>query len=170
MKSRNAGKRKMDVTVVQFEAAMEKYASTETREIEIGRKIEQEVNNVMAKYEEELTTLADKKSEAFEAVQSYCQNNKETLFSKRRSIGTLHGVAGFRLGTPRLQTRNGVTWDKVLISLKEKLPAYVRTVEEPAKSLLLADRNKENVAPVLFGLGLLIVQDELFYIETKKAA
>jgi hypothetical protein len=54
--------------------------------------------------------------------------------------------------------------------LKEKLPAYIRTVEEPAKDLLLADRLKENVAPILVEIGVQAVQDELFYIETKKAA
>ena len=54
--------------------------------------------------------------------------------------------------------------------LKEKLPGYVRSVDEPAKDLLLADRNKENVAPLLMELGIQVVQDELFYIERKTAA
>jgi hypothetical protein len=74
------------------------------------------------------------------------------------------------LGTPRLKTLKGEKWDKVLQKLQEKLPAYVRTVQEPAKDLLIADRHKESVAPLLIQIGLQVVQDELFYIETKKAA
>ena len=170
MKTRNAKKVNIDVTIAQFEEAMEKYATAERREAEINKIIEAEVNELLEKYEDELLTLAQGKTMAFEIVQSYCLNNKEQLFSKRRSIGTLHGIAGFRLGTPRLKTVKRGNWDKVMARLKEKLPAYIRTVEEPAKDLLLADRHKEKVAPILVEIGLQVVQDELFYIETKKAA
>ena len=82
----------------------------------------------------------------------------------------MHGVAGFRLGTPALRLHKGANWSKVLAALKEKLPEYVRTTEEPAKALLLASRNTEKVAPVLMELGLQVVQEDLFYIETGKAA
>jgi phage host-nuclease inhibitor protein Gam len=118
----------------------------------------------------DLICLSQAKNAAFEIVQTYCINNKEALFDKRRSIGTLHGVAGFRLGTPRLKTAKGGNWNKVLAELKLKLPDYVRTVDEPAKDLLLADRMKEHVAPVLVEIGVQVVQDELFYIEARKAA
>jgi len=56
----------------------------------------------------------------------------------------------------------------VLDRLKQQLPEYVRLNEEPAKDLLLADRNKESVAPFLRELGLQVVQDELFFIDMKK--
>jgi phage host-nuclease inhibitor protein Gam len=148
--------------------AMERYAAVEHREAEINNAVENEVNELLEKYQDELACLAQSKSAAFETVQSYCLSNKETLFGKRRSIGTLHAVAGFRLGTPRLKTAKSANWNKVLGELKEKLPAYVRTVEEPAKDLLLADRQKEHVAPLLVQMGIEVVQDELFYIETKK--
>jgi phage host-nuclease inhibitor protein Gam len=170
MKTRNAKKIKTDVTLAQFEEAMARYARTERREAEINKSIEAEVNEVLEKYEDELTCLAQGKNMAFELVQSYCLGNKETLFDRRRSIGTLHGIAGFRLGTPRLKTARGSNWQKVLHELKAKLPDYVRTVEEPAKDMLLADRHKEKVAPLLLEIGLQVTQDELFYIEIKKAA
>jgi len=170
MKVRNAKKRVTGVTMEQFEDAMAKYAGAESREAEINKCIETEVNDVLHTYEDELTCLAQGKTIAIETVQSYCLNNKETLFGNRRSIGTLHGIASFRLGTPRLKTVKGENWDKVLDKLKDKLPAYVRTIHEPAKDLLLAHRHNENVAPVLVQIGIQVVQDELFYIETKKAA
>ena len=114
--------------------------------------------------------LAQTKTIAFETVQSYCLEHKDILFEKRRSIGTMHGIAGFRLGTPRLKTAKGSDWKKVLHVLKEQLPGYVRITEEPAKDLLLADRYKESVAPLLMQIGVQVVQDELFFIESKKAA
>jgi len=170
MKTRNAKKQKSEVTIAQFEEAMERYAAVEEREAEINRNIEGGVNELLAEYEDELTLIAQGKNIAFEIVQSYCLNNKEALFAKRRSIGTLHGSTGFRLGTPRLKTVKGSNWNKVLKQLKEKLPDYVRVHEEPAKDMLLADRHNEQVAPLLIQIGIEVVQDELFYIESKKAA
>jgi phage host-nuclease inhibitor protein Gam len=153
MKTRNAKKRMTEVSAAQFEDAMSKYALAENREAEINRNIEEEVKEVIEKYEDELMCLAQGKQIAFDMVQAYCLNNKETLFNNKRSIGTLHGIAGFRLGTPRLKTVKGTDWKQALTRLKDKLPEYVRTVEEPAKDLLLADRNKEHVAPLLIEIG-----------------
>ena len=158
------------MSIAQFEQAMSRYAAAERREAEINRTVEAEVNELLEKYQDELACLAQGKAIAFETVQSYCISNKDSLFAKRRSIGTVDAIAGFRLGTPRLKTARTGDWKKVLTGLREKLPAYVRNVEEPAKDLLLADRNQEHVAPVLVELGIQVVQDELFYIETKKAA
>jgi phage host-nuclease inhibitor protein Gam len=170
MKSRNAKKTKGNVTLAQFEEAMEHYAAAEYREAEINKIIEADVNDVLQKYEDELMCVSQVKHTAFEIVQTYCILNKQRLFGKRRSIGTLHGTAGFRLGTPRLKTTKGCNWNKVLTELKQKLPDYVRKTEEPAKDMLLADRQKENVAPLLAEIGVQVIQDEMFYIEAKKAA
>ena len=170
MKTRNAKNRSINVTVAQFEEAMASYAAAEHREEEINKVVEVEVNELLEKYQDELACLALGKSIAFETVQAYCLGNKEKLFTRSRSIRTLDAVAGFRLGTPRLRIAKNTNWSNVLKELKEKLPAYVRSIEEPAKDLLLADRNKANVAPLLVQIGVGVEQDELFYIETKKAA
>jgi phage host-nuclease inhibitor protein Gam len=170
MKTRNVNRITNSITECQFEDAMKRYAEAEGREAEINALVEGEVKDVLDRYAGELQCLAQGKQMAFDIVQSYCQGNKEILFDRRRSIGTVHGIAGFRLGTPRLMTTKGSNWKNVLQSLKEQLPAYVRTVEEPARSLLLADRNKESVAPLLREIGVQVVQDELFYIETRRAA
>ena len=159
-----------EITPAQFEAAMERYAAAGLRGLEINKAIEAEVNEVMEKYEEALQCNKEAGNDAFETVRKYCVANKGILFSRRRTLGTPHGIVGFRLGTPRLKALKGVTWEVILTKLKEKLPGYIRTTEEPAKDLLLADRHKETVAPVLMEIGVQVVQDELFYIEPKKAA
>lgn len=170
MKTRNAKKTKQEITTVQFEAAMKQYANAEQRETAISRRIESEITNMTMQYKDELGTIAKDKQDAFDIVQSYCVNNKEHLFVRRRSLSTVHGIAGFRLGTPRLILAKGTNWNTVLDCLKERSPDHVRRTEEPAKDLLLADRHKEHVAPLLRELGVHVIQDELFYIETKKAA
>lgn len=158
------------ITAAQFDEAMSSYAAAELREKTISKIIATGVQELTAQYDTELQQLKTKKQTSFETALSYCMNNKQSLFGKRRSIGTKNAVAGFRLGVPKLKAVKGCNWKSVLIELKKTLPEYVRCTEEPAKDLLLADRNTEKVAPLLVQMGLQVVQDELFYIETKKAA
>lgn len=156
------------VTPDQFETALSQYASAENRESAILSGIDKEINRLHNCHAEECTMLAREKKEALKILQAYCTENKKALFSKKRSIETLYGTLGFRLGTPKLKTLKGFTWDRVLEKIKEKLPVYLRTTEETAKDLLLADRNKAAVASLLPELGLQVVQEELFFVELKK--
>ena len=94
--------------------------------------------------------------------------NREELFTKRKSLETTHGTIGFRTSTPKLKTLKGFTWASVLNLLKEFLPDYVRTAEEPAKDKLLADREDEEVSALFPKVGIAVVQDETFFVEPKK--
>lgn len=170
MKTRITDRIDTQITPAEFQQAMARYAAAGLRGLEINKAIEAEVNEVLERYEHELQCAAYTKSMAYDTIKHYCTTNKSVLFTKRRSIGTPSGIAGFRLGTPRLKTIKGANWTNILTQLKEKLPTYIRTVEEPAKDMLLADRHKETVALVLREMGVEVVQDELFYVETKQAA
>lgn len=82
-------------------------------------------------------------------MQTFATENRDELFSKKKSMETAHGVLGFRTGTPKLKTRKGFTWAAVLELLKEFNPAYVRTSEEVAKDKLLADRESEDMPELM---------------------
>jgi phage host-nuclease inhibitor protein Gam len=170
MKTRISNRIDTQITPAEFQQAMEHYAAAGLRGLEINKAIEAEVNEILEKYEHELQCATHTKNTAYETLKNYCTANKNSLFSKRRSIGTPSGIAGFRLGTPRLKTKKGTNWGSILAQLKEKLPGYIRTVEEPAKDKLLADRHDEEVVLALKEMGVEVVQDELFYVETKQAA
>lgn len=143
--------------------------------------IELKCAQIREKYAAELTQLQAERDAAFDTLQSYALENQAELFTKKKSLEMAHGVIGFRTGTPKLKTLKGFTWASVLTLLKEFLPSYVRTVEEPAKDKLLADRELESV-PVLHEgedvtepmsdamakCGIQVVQDETFYVEPKK--
>lgn len=131
-------------------------------------KADASIVRINADLDVKFTKLRDEKTEAFDLVQAFALENKETQFSKKKSLELSHGVIGFRIGTPKLKNKKGFTWAAVTNLLKEFLPGCVRTVDEPAKDKLLADRNDEVVAPLLEKVGVEVVQDEAFYIELKK--
>jgi phage host-nuclease inhibitor protein Gam len=87
---------------------------------------------------------------------------------KKKSLESVHGVIGFRTGTPKLKTLKGFTWGAVTNLLKEFLPKYVRTTEDPAKDKLLADKDDREVSDLFGKVGIAVVQDETFFIDLKK--
>ncbi len=156
------------ITSEQMEQAFADYAKADARQQKITAEMDIQMAKIREKWQDELTKLAETKDNAFDILQAYALENRDELFSKRKSLETTHGTLGFRTGTPTLETRKGFTWASVLEMLKEFLPNYVRTKEEPAKDKLLADREDEEVAALFPKMGVVVVQDETFFVEPKK--
>jgi phage host-nuclease inhibitor protein Gam len=152
----------------EMELAFADYARADARIQKINATMDIEMTRIREKYQDELGKLAETKEKSFDIMQAYALENRDELFSKRKSLETTHGTMGFRTGTPKLKTLKGFTWGAVVNLLKEFLPGYVRTVEEPAKDKLLADREDEEVVAMLPKVGVAVVQDETFYVEPKK--
>ena len=152
----------------EMETAFADYARADARIQKINATMDIEMTRIREKWQDELAKLAETKDNAFDVLQAYAMENRDELFSKRKSLETTHGTLGFRTGTPKLKTLKGFTWASVLNLLKEFLPGYVRTIEEPAKDKLLADRDDEETYALFPKVGIAVVQDETFFVEPKK--
>ena len=155
------------VTSEQMESAFAAYATADAEIQRINAKMDIAITRIREKHASELDLHQEVKDKSFESLQVYSMEHPE-LFAKKKSVESSHGVFGFRTGTPKLKTLKGFTWVAVLNMVKEFLPDYVRTVEEPAKDKLLADRTLENVQKLLGKCGISVVQDETFYVDLKK--
>ena len=156
------------ITSEQMEQAFADYAKADARQQKITADMDVAMTKIREKWQDELTKLAETKETSFDILQAYAMENRDELFSKRKSLETTHGTLGFRTGTPKLKTLKGFTWASVLNLLKEFLPGYVRTIEEPAKDKLLADRDDEETYALFPKVGIAVVQDETFFVEPKK--
>lgn len=156
------------ITTEQMETAFSEYATADARLAKINAELDVQITKLREKRADEISRLTEKKEKNFEIVQAFALENREELFSKKKSVEGTHGTYGFRTGTPQLKTRRGFTWAAALNLIKEFLPNYVRIKEEPAKDMLLADRNVEEVAAEFEKCGIQVVQDETFFIELKK--
>lgn len=156
------------VTQEEMEQAFAEYAKADARQQKITAEMDVAMTKIREKWQDELAKLQEAKDNAFDVMQAYAVENKAELFTKKKSMDTVHGTMGFRTGTPKLKTLKGFTWASVTNLLKEFLPGYVRTVVEPAKDKLLADRDDEEVQAMLPKVGISVVQDETFYVEPKK--
>jgi phage host-nuclease inhibitor protein Gam len=156
------------VTRETFEENFAAFAAADARIQNISTKMDMEMTRIREKYQDSLAVLQEAKDKAFETMQVFASENKAELFTKKKSIETVHGIAGFRTGTPKLKLIKGFTWGAVTNLLKEFLPAYVRLSEEPAKDKLLADRDNPEVSDLYGKSGFYVDQDETFYVEPKK--
>ena len=156
------------ISAEQMEQAFAEYAKADAKQKKIVADMDVQITKIREKWQDELTRLAETKDNAFDILQAYALENRDELFSKRKSLETTHGTLGFRTGTPKLKTLKGFTWASVLNLLKEFLPGYVRTIEEPAKDKLLADRDDEETYALFPKVGIAVVQDETFFVEPKK--
>lgn len=152
----------------QMEQAFADYAKADARQQKITAEMDVAMTKIREKWQDELAKLAETKDNAFDVMQAYAMENRDELFSKRKSLETTHGTIGFRTGTPKLKTLKGFTWASVVNMLKEFLPGYVRTSEEANKEKLLADRESEEVVALFPKVGITVVQDETFFVEPKK--
>lgn len=156
------------ITSEQMEMAFSEYATADARLAKINAELDVQITNLREKRADEIAQLTEQKDKNFEIVQAYALANRDELFSKKKSIDGTHGTFGFRTGTPRLKTLRGITWAASLKLIKAFLPDYVRVKEEPAKDMLIADREIPEVASKLQDCGIEVVQDETFFIELKK--
>jgi phage host-nuclease inhibitor protein Gam len=152
----------------QAEQAFADFAAADAKAQNLTSKMDIEMTRIREKYADQLAELDGKKSEAFDIMQAYALENKEELFSKKKSLESAHGVFGFRTGTPKLKNLKGFTWAAVTNLAKELMPLYIRTSEELAKDKLLADREQPEVVAMFPKIGVQVVQEETFYVEPKK--
>lgn len=154
----------------ECDSAFADYATADAAEQKLTASMDEQITKIREKNQPYLQQLADAKKKAMEIMQAFSIEHKE-LFKDKRSIDTAHGTFGFRWGTPALKTLRGFTWASVTNLLKEFLPDYVRTKEEPAKDLLLAaarDPEQKDVADMFEKCGFEVQQQETFFVECKK--
>lgn len=156
------------VTNEEMEAAFTEFATADAKIQKLNATMDVEFTRIRDKYADQVSALTVIKEKAFDVIQAYATDHKDDLFSKRKSVETIHGTFGFRTGTPKLKLLKGFTWGAVTNMLREFMPAYVRVTEEPAKDKLLADRDNGEVAALLPKVGIAVVQDETFFVEPKK--
>lgn len=152
----------------EMELAFAGFAKADAQIQKLQAEMDLKMAAIREKYADRLQELTENKDEQFDILLQYANENKDTLFAKRKSAEFTHGTIGFRTGTPKLKTLKKFTWASCLELVKEFMPEYVRTTQEIAKDRLLADRDREEVAGLMPRVGIQVVQDEAFFVEVKK--
>lgn len=154
-------------TIEDAEAVMAEYAIADAKLRKINAKMDEQITAIRQKYADEIQEQIAKRDNHLDDLHLFAESNPQ-LFEKKKSLELTHGLIGFRTGTPKLKLVKKMNWQGVLELLKLHNPHYVRTVEEPAKDKLLADREDAGTKATMLKCGVEVVQEETFYIEPKQ--
>ena len=157
------------VTEEQMNQAFADYAKASASVAKINAEIDLKVAKIREAKADELSMHNAEVERTFEILQSYAVENRDVLFTKKKSIDTAHGILGFRTGTPKLAKSKKYTWEGILDLVKTHLPTFVRTKSEINKEdLLKAYSDKNEAVLVKFPeCNIFVEQDETFYVERK---
>lgn len=155
-----------DVTAEQAQQASETFAQKFNALSKVEAKMNEEINKIKSKYQDQVTDLTEDLEEPKEILETYATEQKDN-WGKKKSLELLHTTIGFRTGMPKLKPEKGWNWTSITEVLKEKFSEYVRTVTEPNKEKLIADREADGFEAICKKAHFTVVQDETFYVEPK---
>lgn len=145
------------------------YAQSQSKLKKIEAEIELAVQKIRDRHKSNIANLMEQRDMSFEKLKAYAEGNRETLFTRKKSIDWGFGVLGYRIGTPKVEKIRGVTWDALLGLLKGAgFDRFVRAKEDVDKEKIIASREDIEVMANLGKLGISVVQDETFFVEAKE--
>lgn len=166
MATREKKKVIVNVTSEQAQDASAAYTKAHVALQSIEAKMNEEINKIKEKYQDKISEQEEKREEQFTVLEVYATEQKDN-WGKAKSIDMLHSRIGFRTGTPKLKCDKGWNWTSVTDILNESYADYVRTVTEPNKEKLIADRDTDGFDKLCKKAHITVVQDETFYVEPK---
>ena len=152
----------------QAEQVIQDYAESSSKIKGIESELEQAIQKIREGRATELVALKGMQQDAMDKLQYFAEFNKTDLFGKKKSLELAHGVIGFRIGTPKVKTV-GTTLAKAFAAVKAAgMKSFIRTKEELDRDEIINMRSNDKVMSKLRAIGLEVVQDESFYVESKE--
>lgn len=155
----------------ELESVMNEYARYQTELLSLEAEMNQRIHEIKAEYEERVAGLSEAADGLVEDMNNWaCLNAAE--FGNKKSLELLHGVIGFRTGTPRVSIRRGMDEAQLVKQLQATDHGdLLRTKTELDKQAVLAavshPETGADAAKRLAGLGIKVSQTERFFAEAK---
>jgi phage host-nuclease inhibitor protein Gam len=148
-----------------YEAAVKDYVNFNNEYARLAAARDAQVAKIDADYGTKFEDLKASMEEQFEVVKCYAEENRDELFTETKSLELFGAKLGFRISPPKVTVMKGFKLKDVverLAKLKVWQP-YVRVKQELNKDALLAQQPKG-----MEKHGLMIEQEEVFYLEPEK--
>jgi phage host-nuclease inhibitor protein Gam len=156
-------------TRAEAEAEAAEIASLELQRRRDQNAMDKEVERIRNLYGGNINAIGAEIEDRMARLTTWADQNRGE-FADRRSIETPSATFGFRLGTPKVGKLRGWTWDRVLEAVAKTAGPFKHWIREKIeldKTAILADRR---VGEKIESLGIVIEQDETFYVEPKLSA
>lgn len=151
------------VTKAKFDKALDAYVTANNQYTQWAAERDARVKEIDAEYP--FDDLKEEMKECFDVVQTYCEDNRGTLFvdAKSMTVGPAH--MGFREGKLKVVLLKGFKEKEIVEKMAEsaKWSEYVRNTPSLNKAALI-----EAQPAGLTKLGLEVVQEESFFLDVNE--
>jgi phage host-nuclease inhibitor protein Gam len=159
-----------NVSLERAQDASESFAQTFNKLSKVQVKMNEEINRVRSKYQDEITELQEALEEPQEILEVFAKE-QQTNWGKKKSMELLHTVIGFRTGTPKVCKSKKVTWEGVLDLVKKNktlAKLFLRQTEELNKEAILSTKDESILGQLKEEAFVFIDQEEKFYVDAKE--
>lgn len=163
------------LTSDQVEKVMGEYSEMDNQLENIVNKMEAEIVQVRKKYETNIQNLKEEMEISYERLMLFAESNRTEEFDAkgRKTMSTVHGELGFRMGQLKVSQMRGYKVAESLSKLKEyELDGYIRKTEAIDKQHIIEtckdEEKRKELAASLKLCGLKIDQEESFFVTIKK--
>jgi phage host-nuclease inhibitor protein Gam len=157
------------ISRTRAEELLGEIASLKVDDRTLKTQMDRELTEVRDRYTGSIVTLEKQIEEKTVLLESWAAANPAEFPKGRKSLELLHGVLGYRTGTPKLKLLGRRTWELVLEAMRgTPLRGLIRTKEEVNKEGILAGYAQNTIRDAdLAEIGVKVVQDETFFVEVR---
>ncbi len=167
--ARTTEKTVVGVRQSEAEQAAHDYAKISNRIDKLTADMNDKITAIREKYEPEITELTQDLEEPKNVLKSYAIEQRGSW--SKKSIELFNCEIGFRTNPPSVTKDRKTQWAFIVGLMKKNrlLKAFVRVKEDVDKEAILKLRDDAKYMKAVNGVGIRIEQDEVFFVEAKKA-
>lgn len=166
--TRTSKKTNVNISLAEAQQAANTYASCSTKKDKLVAEVNEKLNNIRQQYEPKITELDEEMKEPVAVLENYAIENRESWDGK--SIELANCTIGFRTNPPSVTKMKGFTWEAIvgLFKVNKILRPFVKVKEDIDKAAILKSQTDAKIVKQLSSAGVLIEQEEQFFVNTKK--
>jgi phage host-nuclease inhibitor protein Gam len=166
--ARTSTKTKVGITETEAQDAAHIYAKSSIEKDKLQAQMNEKLATVREQYQPKITSLEADMVEPVEVLKVYAVEQRNNWDGKSTELANC--VIGFRTNPASVGKTKGITWDAIvgLIKANKILKHFVKVKEDVDKASILKEYGDVKISKQLQAVGIVIEQEECFYVDTKK--
>jgi phage host-nuclease inhibitor protein Gam len=166
--SRTKKQTNVNVSLADAQAAAHLYAESSIKKDKLTAQLNEKLAAVRQQYEPAITELANTMEAPVDVLNVYALEQRKTWDGK--SLELSNCIIGFRTNPPSVGKTKGITWDAIVTLIKgnKVLKHFIKIKEDVDKAAILKEQTDVKISKQLQAVGIVIEQEECFYVDTKK--
>jgi phage host-nuclease inhibitor protein Gam len=166
--ARTSTKTKVDITETEAQDAAHIYAKSSIEKDKLQAQMNEKLAAVREHFQPKITALEADMVEPVEVLKVYAVEQRNTWDGKSTELANC--IIGFRTNPASVSKNKKTSWEFIvgLMKANKILKQFVKVKEDVDKASILKEYGDVKINKQLQAVGIVIEQEECFYVDTKK--